>query len=56
MESVLANLNVLNRSLEGVVAVGKEFESVSALWGKFYTDVNRPGSKPNEQATKDVQK
>ncbi|ODQ78703.1 hypothetical protein BABINDRAFT_38662 [Babjeviella inositovora NRRL Y-12698] len=36
MESVLNNVNALNRSLEGGVAVGKEFDSVSQLWGTFY--------------------
>ncbi|GAO52713.1 hypothetical protein G7K_6784-t1 [Saitoella complicata NRRL Y-17804] len=28
MEQIITNLNLLNRNLEGVVAVGKEFESV----------------------------
>jgi DASH complex subunit DAD1 len=32
---VLTNLNRLNRSLEGVIAVGNEFGSVEALWSTF---------------------
>lgn len=36
MEKVLNNLNSLNRSMEGCVAVGKEFDSVSVVWSKFY--------------------
>jgi hypothetical protein len=40
MESVLSNLNALNRSLEGVIAVGKEFEGVSELWQVFYSTIN----------------
>lgn len=36
MESVLNNINALNRSLEGAIAVGKEFDSVAALWANFY--------------------
>jgi DASH complex subunit DAD1 len=32
---VLANINKLNRSLEGVIAVGNEFSSVEALWSQF---------------------
>ncbi|KAK9458222.1 DASH complex subunit Dad1-domain-containing protein [Dipodascopsis uninucleata] len=36
LEHVLANINTLNRSLEGVISVGKEFESVSVLWSSFY--------------------
>ncbi|KAI9808098.1 MAG: hypothetical protein M1825_004555 [Sarcosagium campestre] len=35
MEHVLQNLNKLNRSLEGVIAVGNEFGSVEALWSQF---------------------
>ncbi len=36
MDSVLNNVNALNRSLEGSIAVGKEFDSVSSLWSNFY--------------------
>ncbi|KAK9365808.1 DASH complex subunit Dad1-domain-containing protein [Lipomyces kononenkoae] len=36
LEHVLSNMNTLNRSLEGAIAVGKEFESVSTLWSTFY--------------------
>ncbi|EON60901.1 hypothetical protein W97_00111 [Coniosporium apollinis CBS 100218] len=35
LEHVLQNLNKLNRSLEGVIAVGNEFGSVEALWSQF---------------------
>ncbi|TVY49952.1 DASH complex subunit, partial [Lachnellula occidentalis] len=34
-EHVLANINKLNRSMEGVIAVGNEFSSVEALWSQF---------------------
>jgi DASH complex subunit DAD1 len=37
MDSVLVNLNQLNRSLESVIAVGNEFGSVEALWSIFET-------------------
>jgi DASH complex subunit DAD1 len=37
MDSVLTNLNRLNRSLEAVIAVGNEFGSVEALWSTFET-------------------
>lgn len=36
MDSILNGLNSLNISLEGGVAVGKEFQSVSDLWKSFY--------------------
>ncbi|MCJ1256932.1 hypothetical protein MMC24_004757 [Lignoscripta atroalba] len=35
LEHVLQNMNKLNRSLEGVIAVGNEFGSVEALWSQF---------------------
>ncbi|KAF8417078.1 DASH complex subunit Dad1-domain-containing protein [Tirmania nivea] len=35
LDHVLMNLNLLNRSLEGIVSVGKEFESVETLWSQF---------------------
>jgi len=35
LEHVLQNINKLNRSLEGVIAVGNEFSSVEALWSQF---------------------
>ncbi|KAF8461425.1 DASH complex subunit Dad1-domain-containing protein [Kalaharituber pfeilii] len=35
LDQVLQNLNLLNRSLEGVISVGKEFESVEMLWAQF---------------------
>ncbi|KAI9774001.1 MAG: hypothetical protein M1839_001953 [Geoglossum umbratile] len=35
LEHVLMNINKLNRNLEGVLAVGKEFDSVEALWSQF---------------------
>ncbi|KAF7950142.1 hypothetical protein EAE96_007437 [Botrytis aclada] len=34
-EHVLSSINKLNRSLEGVIAVGNEFSSVEALWSQF---------------------
>lgn len=35
LENVLQNMNKLNRSLEGVIAVGNEFGAVEALWSQF---------------------
>jgi len=47
MEQIITNMNLLNRSIEGIIAVyqlfcvadyqvGKEFESVSTLWRSFH--------------------
>jgi len=35
MEHVLQNINKLNRSLEGIIAVGHEFGQVEGLWSQF---------------------
>ncbi|KAI7263477.1 hypothetical protein KC345_g9141 [Hortaea werneckii] len=35
LENVLQNINKLNRSLEGVIAVGNEFSQVEGLWSQF---------------------
>ena len=32
LENVLQSMNKLNRSLEGVIAVGNEFGAVVAVW------------------------
>lgn len=50
MNNVLNNLNALNRSLEGVVAVGKEFESVSLLWNNYYDGLARISVHQQQQA------
>ena len=36
MEQIITNMNQLNRNLESVLSVGKEFESVSTLWRSFH--------------------
>ncbi|KAG0646056.1 Outer kinetochore DAD1 [Hyphodiscus hymeniophilus] len=53
-EHVLANINKLNRSLEGVIAVGNEFSSVEALWSQFENVMAKDpdvetGEKSNEE-------
>jgi DASH complex subunit DAD1 len=35
-EEVLSSANVLNRKLEEVYGVGKEFQTVANLWGVFF--------------------
>lgn len=37
MDKVVYNLDILNRSLNDTIQVGKEFENVSRLWGTFYS-------------------
>lgn len=52
MENVLNSLNSLNRSMEGCVAVGKEFDSVSVVWSKFYDGMSQmdKANKPDEDS------
>ncbi|KAL6709987.1 Dolichyl-diphosphooligosaccharide-protein glycosyltransferase subunit dad1 [Coniothyrium glycines] len=46
LETVLQNINKLNRSLEEVTQVGNEFTPVEALWSHFE---NVMAKDPNEQ-------
>ncbi|KIW71286.1 hypothetical protein PV04_03469 [Phialophora macrospora] len=41
LEQVLAQINALNRSLEGIIEIGNEFSSVEALWSQFETVMGR---------------
>ncbi len=43
LEHVLQNINKLNRSLEGVIAVGNEFGAVEALWSQFEAVMTKEG-------------
>ncbi|RLV84007.1 DASH complex subunit DAD1 [Meyerozyma sp. JA9] len=52
LDSVVYNLDVLNRSLNGSVSVGKEFDNVGRLWSHFYDGANqlkRQNSQQNSQ-------
>ncbi|KAI9662714.1 MAG: hypothetical protein M1831_002757 [Alyxoria varia] len=51
MEQVLQNLNKLNRSLEGVIAVGNEFTSVEALWSHFENIMAKDPQTEGEENT-----
>ena len=57
MENVLQNINKLNRSLEGVIAVGNEFGAVEALWSQFEGVMAQPqeeeGRKEGEGGEED---
>lgn len=50
MESIITNMNQLNRNLESVISVGKEFESVSTLWRSFH-DVIGEDTTPLDKST-----
>ncbi|KKY20295.1 putative dash complex subunit dad1 [Phaeomoniella chlamydospora] len=41
LETVLQQINALNRSLEGIIAIGNDFSSVEALWSQFETIMGR---------------
>ncbi|CAG8698902.1 1709_t:CDS:2 [Dentiscutata erythropus] len=35
LEQTINNMNVLNKNLESVITIGKEFENVASLWKNF---------------------
>ena len=47
---MLQNLNKLNRSLEGVIAVGNEFSQVEGLWSQFENVMAKPTEETKEEA------
>ncbi|KXT12028.1 hypothetical protein AC579_4645 [Pseudocercospora musae] len=51
LDNVLQNLNKLNRSLEGVIAVGNEFGQVEGLWSQFE---NVMAKEPEKEESKDA--
>ncbi|SGZ52370.1 CIC11C00000000905 [Sungouiella intermedia] len=60
MDSVVANLDTLNRSLNESIQVGKEFENVGRLWSSFYDGELKNGQGdaqevPQEQVTDPVE-
>ncbi|OQO09646.1 hypothetical protein B0A48_05048 [Cryoendolithus antarcticus] len=50
LENVLQNINKLNRSLEGVIAVGNEFGQVEGLWSQFENVMSKEPELPKEEA------
>jgi DASH complex subunit DAD1 len=54
MDSVLTNLNRLNRSLESIIAIGNEFGNVEALWSTF-EGVMGDGAGPQEEQREERQ-
>lgn len=49
INSIVINLNTLNRSLNNSIQVGKEFDNVSNLWENFYNGLNQQGEKDEEK-------
>ncbi|KAF3988721.1 hypothetical protein FT663_03214 [Candidozyma haemuli var. vulneris] len=49
IDSVVYNLDVLNRSLNDSVQVGKEFDDVGRLWSTFYNGVGKTGGSEEPQ-------
>ncbi|WPH04462.1 Hypothetical protein R9X50_00735300 [Acrodontium crateriforme] len=53
LENVLQNLNKLNRSLEGVIAVGNEFSQVEGLWSQFENVMAKEPEKEESREPKE---
>ncbi|EIW67450.1 DASH complex subunit DAD1 [Tremella mesenterica] len=45
-EELMTHTNVLNRKLEEVFGVGKEFTTVASLWGKFNALIREQRTDP----------
>ncbi|QWW21364.1 hypothetical protein CA7LBN_000110 [Candidozyma auris] len=55
IDSVVYNLDVLNRSLNDSIQVGKEFEDVGRLWSTFYNGVGKAQRDASNEPEKDQQ-
>lgn len=53
IDSVLYNLEVLNRSLHELIQVGKEFDDVGRLWSHFYDGAAEVKSRNGEASSDD---
>ncbi|KAK4494285.1 hypothetical protein PRZ48_014583 [Zasmidium cellare] len=53
LENVLQNINKLNRSLEGVIAVGNEFGQVEGLWSQIENIMAKESEKEENRETKE---
>ncbi|KAK6204502.1 DASH complex subunit Dad1-domain-containing protein [Scheffersomyces amazonensis] len=49
IDNVIFNLDILNRSLNESIQVGKEFDDVGRLWANFYDGVNQLKEKRGEK-------
>ncbi|KAG9303445.1 hypothetical protein G9A89_013772 [Geosiphon pyriformis] len=47
LEQVNTNMSLLSKNLESVIAVGKDFENVAALWKNFNTAIVDGGTDPD---------
>ncbi|RUP48532.1 DASH complex subunit Dad1-domain-containing protein [Jimgerdemannia flammicorona] len=46
LEQVIANMSLLNRNLETIITIGRDFENVASLWSNFQAAIvtNKDGS------------
>ncbi|EAZ63175.1 predicted protein [Scheffersomyces stipitis CBS 6054] len=52
IDTVVYNLDILNRSLNESIQVGKEFDDVGRLWSNFYDGMNQLKQKKLEEQNK----
>ncbi|WFD02973.1 Dolichyl-diphosphooligosaccharide-protein glycosyltransferase subunit dad1 [Malassezia obtusa] len=50
LETLIGNANATNRKLEEQISVGKGFESIAELWGRFSTLMTQAGVPNPESA------
>lgn len=55
-EDLLSSSNLLNRKLEEVLGVGREFETISSLWGRFHQLMReqKDGEMPVEESSEGI--
>ena len=53
LDTLLTQLNRLNRGLESVIAVGNEFSSVEALWSQFEGVMGAQGEEKEKSGARE---
>jgi hypothetical protein len=47
LEQVITNMAHLNRNLETINTIGKDFDNVASLWREFHTAIVTDSTAPN---------
>ncbi|EGV64429.1 Dolichyl-diphosphooligosaccharide-protein glycosyltransferase subunit dad1 [Yamadazyma tenuis] len=55
INSIVLNLNTLNRSLHNSIQVSKEFDNVSDLWANFYSGLKKESGQQEPEEENEVE-
>lgn len=56
LDSVINNMDILNRSLHDSVQVGKDFDDVGRLWSRFYLGLGQDNATLEDAPAAEAEK